>query len=155
MRHDPVESKSPQEPEGSAHEAELVALRATPADALALDAATARSRTVTRPFSLQRIAILLDSFPELSQTFINNQILSLLELGIEVTILSFGRGVAGQPQGSTLQILARANVAYLRVPRSIWWFWLDVAFLAAHARSTLSATLRALRRGWKPTRYDS
>lgn len=100
------------------------------------------------------IAILLDGFPEISQTFINNQILSLLDLGIEVTILSFGRGAPSGSHASTARIAEQARVVYLGVPRRRSRRLLDLAMLAAHPR----ITVRLLRRMWVnggiPRPYD-
>ena len=39
-----------------------------------------------------KIAFLTDRFPAISETFIENQIVSLLDLGVEVTVLASGRG---------------------------------------------------------------
>jgi colanic acid/amylovoran biosynthesis glycosyltransferase len=100
-----------------------------------------------------RIAILTDRFPSLSETFIENQILSLLDLGIEVVILASGRGAADITHAATRRILAKAPVIHLPVPRPSRQRWLDLLAGLAQPRSALHV-LHALRRlGTAPGPY--
>jgi colanic acid/amylovoran biosynthesis glycosyltransferase len=76
-----------------------------------------------------KIAFLTDRFPALSETFIENQILSLLDLGIDVTILASGRGSTEVMHEATRRILAEAQIVYLPTPRPRAQRWLDLLAL--------------------------
>ena len=102
------------------------------------------------------IALLLDNYPAVSETFIDNQILSLIERGIDVTILSFGRGTpdpAAQHE-TTRRILASATLIRVPVPRPSAERRKDLAYLAAHPIATGRILARALRAGAVPGPYD-
>jgi colanic acid/amylovoran biosynthesis glycosyltransferase len=101
-----------------------------------------------------RIALLVENFPETSQTFINNQILSLLALGVDVTILSCGRGGAAQAHSSTLEIRQRAKIVHLRVPGPASRRLRELALLALHPFITLRIVWRTLLRTGLPGPYD-
>jgi colanic acid/amylovoran biosynthesis glycosyltransferase len=103
-----------------------------------------------------RIALLLDNYPAVSETFIDNQILSLIDLGLDVTILSFGRGLpdtSGLHEG-TRRILANARVIRVPVPRPSKQRLMDLGFLLLHPVATLRILLRALGKGELPGPYD-
>ncbi|HLZ66875.1 MAG TPA: glycosyltransferase [Aliidongia sp.] len=103
-----------------------------------------------------RIALLLDNYPAVSETFIDNQILSLIELGLDVTILSFGRDTPdlSNLHETTRRILAGARIVRVTVPRPRSGRLLDLAFLAAHPIASLGILARALRGGTLPSPYD-
>jgi colanic acid/amylovoran biosynthesis glycosyltransferase len=103
---------------------------------------------------IRRIALLVDNFPQTSQTFIDNQILSLLARGIDVTILSFGRGDAAQRHSSTLQIERQARIIRLRVPGPASQRLSDLALVAAHPLTTWRIIWRALVAGEILRPYD-
>jgi colanic acid/amylovoran biosynthesis glycosyltransferase len=84
-----------------------------------------------------KVALLTDRFPAISETFIENQILSLLDLGIEVTILASGRGSTEVMHESTRRILAEARIVYLPTPRPRARRWLDVLSLPLRPRAAL------------------
>jgi len=102
------------------------------------------------------IALLLDNYPAVSETFIDNQILSLIERGIAVTILSFGRGTpdVATLHETTRRILAGAQIIRIPVPRPSARRLLDLAYLAAHPIATVRMLARALRAGTLPAPYD-
>jgi colanic acid/amylovoran biosynthesis glycosyltransferase len=60
------------------------------------------------------ILYVVDHFPTLSQTFIENQMRTLLELGCRITVLSFGAGMAAPAHDTTAWLLER--ITLLRVP---------------------------------------
>ncbi|GGE99176.1 colanic acid biosynthesis glycosyltransferase WcaL [Aliidongia dinghuensis] len=103
-----------------------------------------------------RIALLLDNYPAISETFIDNQILSLLDRSIDVTILSFGRGVpdASRLHGATRRILEAARLIRIGVPRPRAGRAFDLLYLLAHPIATLRILLRALGAGALPSPYD-
>ena len=103
-----------------------------------------------------RIALLLDNYPAISETFIDNQILSLIDRGIAVTILSFGRGTpdTDKMHETTRRILAAAQLIRVPVPRPSRQRLLDLAYLAAHPIATLRILVRARRAGALPAPYD-
>ena len=103
-----------------------------------------------------RIALLLDNYPAVSETFIDNQILSLIDLGLDVTILSFGRGVPdlANAHETTRRILAGTRIIRVPVPHPRAKRLLDLAFLAAHPFASLGILARALRAGALPAPYD-
>ncbi len=92
-----------------------------------------------------RIAFLTDRFPAISETFIENQILSLLDLGIEVTILASGRGSTELLHDATKRILAEAEIIYLPTPRPSAQRWRDLLALPFNVPATLRI-VSALRR---------
>jgi colanic acid/amylovoran/stewartan biosynthesis glycosyltransferase WcaL/AmsK/CpsK len=94
-----------------------------------------------------KIAFLTDRFPALSETFIENQILSLLDLGIDVTILASGRGSTEVMHAATKRILAEAQIVYLPTPRPRAQRWLDLLALPLRLGSAwrIATTLRRLR----------
>jgi len=83
-----------------------------------------------------RIAILTDRFPALSETFIENQIVSLLDLGIAVTIIASGRGSTEILHASTRRILAEARIVYLPVPQPRHRRWRDALAVLTRPRAT-------------------
>ena len=103
-----------------------------------------------------RIALLLDNYPAVSETFIDNQILSLIDRGLDVTILSFGRGTpdTGSLHDTTRRILDAARIIRIPVPRPSSQRLLDLAYLLAHPIATLRILARALRGGALPAPYD-
>jgi colanic acid/amylovoran biosynthesis glycosyltransferase len=100
-----------------------------------------------------RIAILTDRFPALSETFIENQILSLLDLGIEVVILASGRGTAEITHAATRRILAEARIIYLPVPRPSRRRWLDLLGVLARPQAALRVVGALRRLGAAPGPY--
>ena len=102
------------------------------------------------------IALLLDNYPAVSETFIDNQILSLIDRGIAVTILSFGRDVpdSANQHETTRRILAAAQIIRVPVPRPSAQRLLDLAYLVAHPIATARILVRALRAGSLPAPYD-
>ena len=82
-----------------------------------------------------RIAILTDRFPALSETFIENQIVSLLDLGIAVTIIASGRGSTEILHASTRRILAEAQILYLPVPQPRHRRWRDALAVLVRPRA--------------------
>jgi len=103
-----------------------------------------------------RIALLLDNYPAVSETFIDNQILSLIDRGLDVTILSFGRGTPdlASAHETTRRILAAAHLIRIPVPRPSAQRLLDLAYLARHPIQTLRVLARALGSGGVPAPYD-
>ena len=103
-----------------------------------------------------RIALLLDNYPAISETFIDNQILSLIDRSLDVTILSFGRGT---PETSglheaTRRILGAARILRVTVPRPRAGRALDLLYLLAHPIASLGILARALSIGALPSPYD-
>jgi colanic acid/amylovoran biosynthesis glycosyltransferase len=94
-----------------------------------------------------RIAILTDRYPALSETFIENQILSLLDLGIEIVIVASGRGSTELVHAATRRILAEATIIYLPVLRPRARRWLDclAALARPHAAGRVLAALWRIR----------
>jgi colanic acid/amylovoran biosynthesis glycosyltransferase len=108
------------------------------------------------PASL-RIALLLDNYPTISETFIDNQILSLIDRGLDVTILSAGRRMpdAARLHAATRRVLAAARVVRLEVPQPRRADRLkDLGFLARHPAATARILSRALGRRTLPGSYD-
>lgn len=103
---------------------------------------------------IERVALLVEHFPETSQVFINNQIETLLERGIDVTILSFGSARDALPHASVAQILRRTPVIRLDVPRLGWRRWLDLTAVAARPRSAWRRVRLARAQGWSLGPYD-
>jgi len=103
-----------------------------------------------------RIALLLDNYPAMSETFIDNQILSLIDRGLDVTILSFGRDTPdiSSLHDMTRRILAAAKLIRVPVPRPRSKRLLDLAYLLAHPIATIRILVRALRGGALPAPYD-
>ena len=103
-----------------------------------------------------RIALLLDNYPAISETFIDNQILSLIDRGLDVTILSFGRGTPDTSglHEATRRILAAARVIRVTVPRPKAGRALDLLYLLAHPIASLRILIGALRGGALPSPYD-
>lgn len=102
------------------------------------------------------IALLLDNYPAVSETFIDNQILSLIDRGVAVTILSFGRGTpdTGNLHETTRRILAAATLIRVPVPRPSARRLLDLAYLGSHPIASLRILVRALKAGSLPSPYD-
>ena len=86
-----------------------------------------------------RVAVLLHDFPTPSQTFINNQILSLLDRGVEVSVISVGRGGSGTDHASSRRIVGEAAIAWLPAPRLGPGKLADLGWLLRHPRATLRA----------------
>ena len=93
-----------------------------------------------------KVALLTDRFPALSETFIENQILSLLDCGIDVTILASGRGSTEVMHDATRRILAEAEIIYLPTPRPRAERWLDLLSLPLRPRAAwrIATALRRL-----------
>lgn len=101
-----------------------------------------------------KIAILTDRFPALSETFIENQILSLLDLGIAVTVLASGRGSTEILHESTRRILAEAEIVYLPTPQPRLWRWLDILAVAAQPRAVARVAGALRRLGSTPNPHE-
>ena len=101
-----------------------------------------------------RIAVLTDRFPAVSETFIENQIVSLLDLGVEVTVLASAAGAREVLHGATRRILAETGIVVLGAPRRRGRRWLDVLSVLARPVAALKvATALWRRRAW-PGPYD-
>jgi colanic acid/amylovoran biosynthesis glycosyltransferase len=108
------------------------------------------------PASL-RIALLLDNYPRISETFIDNQILSLIDRGLDVTILSAGRAMpaATTLHGTTRRVLDAVQVMRLDMPRPSRAERIkDLGYLARHPVATARILARALGRRTLPRSYD-
>jgi colanic acid/amylovoran biosynthesis glycosyltransferase len=120
-----------------------------------------------------KIAILTDRYPALSETFIENQIVSLLDIGVEVVIFASGRGSTETVHAATRRIMAEATIIYLPVPRPRARRWLDCLAVLSRPRAGMQVLaalwrIRALPRphdlirlilaasmlAGKPTRFD-
>lgn len=106
----------------------------------------------TRP--LRRVALLVEHFPETTQVFINNQVEALLERGIEVTMISFGKARSTQRHAALAWILEQAHVIRLGVPHLGWQRVFDVAAFAAHPISAWRMARRMRQHGWSLGPYD-
>ncbi|MEI9984540.1 MAG: hypothetical protein WDN69_15855 [Aliidongia sp.] len=102
-----------------------------------------------------KIAVLTNRFPAVSETFIENQILSLLDLGIEVTVLASGHGPTEILHDATRRILAEAEIIYLPIPRPRTKRWLDMLTLPLKPRATLRIAGAFRRLGARPGPHDT
>ncbi|HEV2673899.1 MAG TPA: glycosyltransferase [Aliidongia sp.] len=102
-----------------------------------------------------RIALLLDNYPAISETFIDNQILSLIERGLDVTILSFGRGTPDTSglHEATRRILASVRLVRVTVPGPKAERARDLLYLLAHPIASLRILAGTLG-GALPSPYD-
>ena len=101
-----------------------------------------------------RIAVLTDRFPAVSETFIENQIVSLLDLGVEVTVLASTAGACEVLHGATRRILAETGIVVLGTPRRRGRRWLDLLSVLVRPAASLRVAIALWRlRAW-PGPYD-
>jgi colanic acid/amylovoran biosynthesis glycosyltransferase len=84
--------------------------------------------------SAPHILYVVDHFPTLSQTFIENQMRTLVELGFRVTVLSFGQGAPKPMHDTTEWLLDRITLLQVPLPESAGRSVIPPEFWRAGAR---------------------